>query len=376
LRKEAKVYFAPARSKTNRGLADRFAGMLDSVGPDLVKKGDLVAIKTTFGEEGCTSFVRPLYFRRVVDWVKRGAGKPFLTDSCTLYHGRRSNGVDHLNLAVEHGFSYASIGAPLVIADGIRSRDYVEVRVDLEHFKTVKLGSAAYYADSLVSVAHFKGHLATGFGGTFKNLGMGLGSRSAKQTMHGVVKPEFRDAGLCTGCGDCVNACATGAVRVASGKASFDYSKCSGCAECIAVCTRRALKILWNESSRNLCEKMVETAYGVLKGKRDRAVFFNFVIDVTPDCDCLAWSDNPIVQDVGILGSTDPVAVEQASLDMVNAQPSLPDSEIPQIVGPGVDKFRAIRPDIDGSVQMEYAEELGMGSRKYELVNLDERPPK
>lgn len=372
--RETKVYFAPARSKTNRGLADRFVAMLDAVGPNLVRKGDLVAIKTTFGEDGCTSFLRPLYFRRVVDWVKKGGGKPFLTDSCTLYHGRRSNGVDHLNLAVEHGFSYASVGAPLVIADGIRSRDYVEVEVGLKHFKTVKYGSAAHHADSLVSVAHFKGHLATGFGGTFKNLGMGLGSRSAKQTMHGIVKPEFRDAGVCTGCGDCVKACATGAARVVSGKATFDYSKCSGCAECIAVCTGRALRILWNESSRNLCEKMVETAYGVLKQKKGNAVFFNFVIDVTPDCDCLAWSDNPIVQDVGVLGSADPVAVEQASLDLVNAQPSLPDSEIAEAVGPGVDKFRAVRPDIDGSVQMEYAEELGMGSRKYELVNLDERP--
>ncbi|MBN1503618.1 MAG: 4Fe-4S ferredoxin, partial [Candidatus Eisenbacteria bacterium] len=139
------------------------------------------------------------------------------------------------------------------------------------------------------------------------------------------------------------------------------------------VCTRRALRILWNESSRNLCEKMVETAYGVLKGKQGKAAFFNFVIDVTPDCDCLAWSDNPIVQDVGVLGSTDPVAVEQASLDMVNARPSLPDSEIDRDLGPGTDKFMAIRPDIDGSVQMEYAEKLGMGTRVYELVNLDEK---
>jgi uncharacterized Fe-S center protein len=272
-----------------------------------------------------------------------------------------------------HGFSYATIGAPLVIADGIKSRDFVEVEVGLKHFRTVKLGSAAYYADSLISVAHFKGHLATGFGGTFKNLGMGLGSRSAKQTMHAIVRPEFKDESLCSGCGDCVEACPAGGVRVFSGKAVFDHSKCTGCAECIAVCTQRALRILWNESSRNLCEKMVETAYGVLKDKKGRVAFFNFVIDVTPDCDCLSWSDNPIVQDVGVLGSVDPVAVEQASLDMVNARPSLPDSEIAISVGPGKDKFRAIRPDIDGAVQIQYAEELGMGTRQYELLDVDER---
>ncbi|MBN1503905.1 MAG: DUF362 domain-containing protein, partial [Candidatus Eisenbacteria bacterium] len=204
--------------------------MLEVVGDGVTGKGDLVAVKTTFGEDGCTSFVRPLYLRKVVDWAKKHGGKPFLTDSCTLYHGRRSNGVDHLSLAVEHGFSYASLGAPLVIADGIRSRDYVEVEVGLKHFKTVKFGSAAYYADSLVSVSHFKGHLATGFGGTFKNLGMGLGSRSAKQAMHGVVRPEFKDESLCTGCGDCVRVCPAGAVRVVSGKARFDHAKCTGCA--------------------------------------------------------------------------------------------------------------------------------------------------
>jgi len=367
----AKVYFAAARSKTNRGLADKFAAMMDAMELKTVHKGDLVAIKMTFGEKGCTSFVRPIFIRKAVDWVKNAGGKPFLTDSSTLYHGQRSNGIDHLNLAVEHGFSYATLGAPIVIADGIRSRDYVEVEVNLRHFKTVKFGSAAYCADSLISISHFKGHLATGFGGTFKNLGMGLGSRSAKQMMHGVVKPEFKDTELCIGCGDCVGICPAGAVTLSSGKAKFDYQACIGCAECIAICRQRALRILWNESSEKLCEKMVETAYGVLKSKAGKAVFFNFVIDVTPDCDCLSWSDNPIVQDVGLLGSIDPVAVEKASLDMVNAQPSLPDSEIGSKVGPGKDKFKALRPEISGEVQISYAEELGMGTREYEIVKLD-----
>ncbi len=367
----ARVYFAPARSKMNRGLADRFADMLDAMDLGIVRAGDLVAIKTTFGEKGCTSFVRPIFIRKAVDWARKEGGKPFLTDSSTLYHGQRSNGIDHLNLAVEHGFSYATMGAPVVIADGIRSRDFVEVEVGLKHFKTVKFGSAAYYSDALVSISHFKGHLATGFGGTFKNLGMGLGSRSAKQMMHAVVKPEFRDEKLCTGCGDCVRICPAGAVKLVGKKARFDYSTCTGCAECISICTQRALRILWNESSAKLCEKMVETAYGVLQNKKGRSVFFNFVIDVTPDCDCLSWSDNPIVQDVGILGSVDPVAVEQASLDMVNAQPSLPDSEIGPAVAAGADKFKAVRPDIDGEVQIVYAEKLGMGTRKYEIVNME-----
>lgn len=349
----------------------RFGDMLEAMSLDIFRKDDLVAIKLTFGEEGCTTFVQPVFVRKAVDWVKGRGGKPFLTDSCTLYVGERSNGIDHLNLAFRHGFSYATIGAPIVIADGIKSRDYVEVEVGLKHFKRVKYGANAHNADALLCISHFKGHLGTGFGGTFKNIGMGLGSRSAKQAMHAVVKPEFRDKGSCTGCGRCIESCPSNAIKIVAQKASFDYSRCSGCGECISVCSERALRILWNESPNNLCEKIVETAYGVLKNKRGKAVFFNFVLDVTPDCDCLGWSDNAIVPDVGILGSIDPVAIEQASLDMVTAQPASPGSGLGPDAGAGTDKFKSLRPGIDGERQMEYAEELGMGTRTYNIVKVD-----
>jgi uncharacterized Fe-S center protein len=371
LKESADVYFAPVRSSTNKSLVARFGDMLEAMSLDIFGKDELVAIKLTFGEEGCTTFVHPLFVRKAVDWVKEKGGKPFLTDSCTLYYGQRNNGIDHLNLAVRHGFSYATVGAPIVIADGISSRDYVEVEVGLTHFKRVRYGSNAHHADALLCISHFKGHLATGFGGTFKNIGMGLGSRSAKQMMHAVVKPEFRDKGSCTGCARCVESCPSSAIEIVAQKASFDYSKCTGCAECISICPERALRILWNESPDNLCEKIVETAYGVLKKKKGKVAFFNFVLDVTPDCDCLSWSANAIVPDVGILGSTDPVAVEQASLDMVNAQPALPGSELGPEFGPGKDKFKGIRPETDGQRQIEYAEELGMGTRKYKMVNVD-----
>lgn len=368
----ADVYFAPVKSGTNRSLVSRFGIMLEAMSLGIFGKGETVAVKLTFGEEGCTTFVHPVFVRRAVDWIKENGGKPFLTDSCTLYTGERSNGIDHLNLAFRHGFGYETIGAPVVIADGISSRDFVEVEIGLKHFKKVKYGANAHHADSLVCISHFKGHLGTGFGGTFKNIGMGLGSRSAKQMMHAIVKPEFKDKGSCTGCGRCVEGCPSLAVRIESGKASFDYARCSGCAECISLCPQRALRILWNESSASLCEKIVETSYAVLRKKKGKAAFFNFVINVTPDCDCLSWSDSAIVPDVGILGSTDPVAVEQASLDMVSAQPSCPASELGPDVGPGRDKFRALRPEIDGSRQIEYAEELGMGVREYSIINVDE----
>ncbi|MFH0777253.1 MAG: DUF362 domain-containing protein [Candidatus Eisenbacteria bacterium] len=370
MKRASDVYFAPARSEANRSLVGRFGDMFEAMSPAIVERGDVVAVKGTFGEEGCTTYVRPVYFRVAVEWVEKCGGKPFLTDSSTLYFGCRSNAVDHLNLAVRNGFSYASVGAPVVIADGIRGRDCVAVETGLKHFKRVKYASAVHYSDALVSLAHFKGHLATGFGGTLKNLGMGLGSRSQKQMMHAVVKPQFRDRGLCTGCGRCVEVCPEAAIGIVSEKASFDHARCVGCAECISVCPARALKVLWNESPANLCEKIVETAWAVLKHKKGKAVFFNVVMDVTPDCDCLGWSDNPIVPNVGILGSTDPVAVEQASLDMVTAMPGLPESELAHDAGRGKDKFKALRPEIDGERQISYAEELGMGSREYRLVKL------
>jgi uncharacterized Fe-S center protein len=365
------VFFISARAKGNRGLAQNFNSLVDRVGLGVVHRGDHVAVKVHFGDQGTTRFVRPMFARAVVDQVRQRGGLPFLTDTLTLYRGARSAAPTHLELAIKNGFGFAQVDAPLIIADGLRSRDYREVEVNLKHFKTVRIGSAAHDADSLICLSHFKGHLASGFGGAIKNLAMGLGTRTQKQQMHASVRPRLTDEALCVGCGECVEVCPAEAVAVDEGTARFDHEACSGCAECIVTCPENALAILWNESSTSLQEKMVETAVGALASKVGRCLFFNFLIDITPDCDCFPWSDTPIVPDIGVLASTDPVAIEQASADLVNQQPGLPASKLTQGRRPGDDKFRALNPSIDWERQLEYAEEVGLGHRTYQLVTVE-----
>jgi uncharacterized Fe-S center protein len=219
-------------------------------------------------------------------------------------------------------------------------------------------------------LSHFKGHLACGFGGAIKNMAMGLASRSQKQRMHADVKPKLRKKKLCTACGRCAQICPVEAIRVEE-VARFDLQKCIGCAECIVICPQGAIRIQWNESAQNLQEKMVETLYGITRQIKDRVVYFNFLLDVTPDCDCFSWSDTAIVPDIGILGSTDPIAIDQAAMDLVNKAPGIPGSALASALEPGGDKFRALYPQVDWSRQLAYGEELGLGSRKYELIEID-----
>jgi uncharacterized Fe-S center protein len=268
-----------------------------------------------------------------------------------------------------NGFSYATMGAPIVIADGLRSENVAEAKVDLKHFKTVKFAAAAGQADAMVVLSHVKGHLAAGFGGAIKNVAMGLGSRSQKQRMHGDVKPKLRKGNPCVACGRCAQICPAGAIAVEK-VARFDHKLCIGCAECIVICPAGAIQILWNESSDRLQEKMIETMAGILKGKDGRVAYFNFLMDVTPDCDCFPWSDTAIVPDIGILGSTDPIAIDQASLDLINKAPGIPGSALAAALEPGQDKFRALYPAIDWRRQLVYGQQIGLGSREYELVEI------
>jgi uncharacterized Fe-S center protein len=370
--KPSQVYFVGTRMGSKKeGLVKKFGKLIDRVGLDFVAPKSLCAIKLTVGELGNTAYLRPQYAAAVVERVKARGGKPFITDSNCLYHGSRNNAVDHLTNAYLHGFSYATVGAPVIIADGLTSRDYCEVTVNLKHFKTVKYGSVAHHADSLICLSHFKGHLAAGFGGAIKNLGMGLGSRSMKQRMHASVRPEFTKIVKCTGCGECFRVCEFDAIRIVEKKARFDYEKCSGCGECIVTCPEGCLKILWNESPAGVGEKMVETCAAILKKKKDRALFFNFLIDITPDCDCFPWNDHPFAPNIGILASTDPIAIDQASADLVTEAGVLPASDLDGKAGKGQDKFRALRPNVDWTIHLKYGEEIGLGSTRYERIDIE-----
>lgn len=364
----SEVYFSRFKSSDNIQREAAFKKLIEWTGIDFISPGDNVAVKVHFGEPGCTTFVKPEYVRHAINYIVSLGGRPFLTDSNTLYSGRRKDGNDHRNVALEHGFG--NLGADIVIADGINSESTFEEKVDLKNFKSIKYGKAAADADSLVVISHFKGHLAIGFGGALKNVGMGLGSRAAKQMMHADVKPSLQRIEDCKGCGRCAEVCPADAITMEVDIPVFDEQKCEGCAECIAFCPNGALRIQWEGASDKVMEKTAETCFAVLKSKQRKMMYYNFVIDVTPDCDCFNSSGIPLTEDVGVLASTDPVAIDAASLHLVTLAKARKDSDLRMDGCEGQDKFKLLRPGVNGEYILQYAEEIGLGKRAFNLVEI------
>jgi len=365
----SKVWFTSMRTTKKRSLLTRVGELLERAGlADVVDEGDLVAVKLHFGELGNTAFIEPYFIREIVARVGDAGGMPFLTDANTLYRGTRANAVDHTVCALRNGFSYATVGAPIVIADGLTGHDSVEIEVPGgRHFDTVRIASAAVHADAMVVATHVKGHEAAGFGGALKNVGMGLGCRSAKQRMHADFHPEV-DAGECVACGRCVKWCPVEAISLVGRVAVVDRELCYGCGECVAACPHGAIAPQWETEPQVFQEKMIEHAVGALAGKEEKTVYVSFVMRVTPDCDCWHFSDAPIVSDIGVLASRDPVAIDQAAYDLVTAAEGLPGSR-GQGMGPGVDKFTKVT-GVEGTHIMEYGERLGLGVRAYDIETL------
>lgn len=360
------VYFANLRADTNRNLLDKIDTLLQRTAPEeIFKAGSLVAIKLHFGETGNTSFLRPVFVRRVVDYIKKTKAKPFITDTNTLYTGTRGNSVSHIETAVLNGFDFAVAGAPIIIADGLRGENKEPVKVGGKHFDEVSIAGEIINADALAVLTHFKCHELTGFAGALKNLGMGCASREGKLQQHSNCAP-FVDPESCSACGECALHCPSDAIVIAK-TAVIDAAACIGCGHCIAVCPEETIKIEWNETATLIQQKVVEYASGVLKDKKDRAVYLNFITQVSPNCDCYGHTDAPIVPDIGIMASTDPVALDQASANKVNAETGLQGSALKTGLEPGGDKFRGVHPEIDWNVQLDYGEEMGLGTRKYVL---------
>lgn len=371
------VFFSDLRVESKRTLFDKLDLLLERAHlKEKIKQKDLVAIKLHFGEKGNTAYIRPIFIRRIVDRVKDYEGKPFLTDTNTLYIGSRSDAVSHLTTAYQHGFTDSVIGAPVLIADGLRGNSIVKVKIDKPYFKTVSIAQAIYMADVLIVVTHFKGHELSGFGGALKNLGMGCSGREGKLSQHSNISPKVKEK-LCKGCGSCLEWCPSGALSLLSlekedrsnrSVARIHPQKCIGCGECILSCPSGAIQIQWNESIPIFQKKMVEYAYGAVLNKKGKTLFVNFLIQISPACDCYGYSDIPIVRDIGILSSEDPVAIDQASVDLVNGEEGNRSSKLPKNWNEGEDKFRALYPEVDWSIQLSYAEEIGLGTRKYELI--------
>jgi uncharacterized protein len=368
------VYFTDLSAGWKKSVPAKVTDLFEMLRPaEVFHPKDLVAVKLHFGEAGNTAHIRPQYVRRVVDRLTELGAKPFLTDTNTLYVGSRTQAYAHLVTAYENGFTREVTGAPVIIADGLRGSNRIDVPLNGHHFQEAHIAADIHNADGLAVLTHFKGHELSSFGGALKNVGMGCASREGKLAQHSNIAPKV-SAKKCVGCGECTGWCRGGAIQLhgegKAKKARITPENCIGCAECILTCPQGAIQIQWNESVPIFMEKMVEYASAVLNAKRGKAVFVTFVTDVSPLCDCTPFSDRPFVPGLGVLASLDPVAVDQAAVDLVNGAPGNPLSSLQGAFAPGEDKFKALFPDIEWSHQLTYAEKLGLGTREYDLQTL------
>jgi len=368
----SQVWFTDLKTKPGNSLLDKLERLMVKAGIDRIDfEKKLTAVKIHFGEPGNLAYLRPNYSARVVKYLKEKGAIPFLTDANTLYAGRRANGPSHLEAAYENGYNPIATGCPIVIADGIKGTEYRDIPLNLECCKSAKIGSAIADADVIISMTHFKGHEMTGFGGTLKNLGMGCASVGGKLFLHSVSSPVIKTDN-CVGCKICEKFCAHDAIHVTEKKAKIDYVKCVGCGQCVAVCQYNAAQVVWDNASELVCKRIAEYTYAIVKDKP--AFHINFIIDVSPNCDCWDFNEYPIVPNIGFAASFDPVALDQACVDMVKAAPALPGSKLCDGHDhgdlAGVDKFKHAYPNTFWEAGLEHGEKIGLGSRSYELITV------
>ena len=363
------VYYTDFRCPVGTSLTEKLRRLCIAAGIKTIPmEGRFVAIKMHFGELGNLAFLRPNYAKVVADLCKEQGGMPFLTDCNTLYPGSRKNALEHLTCAQTNGFWPMTTGCQILIGDGLRGTDEVEVPVPNGEFcKTAKIGRAIMDADVFISLTHFKGHESTGFGGAIKNIGMGCGSRAGKMEMHAAGKPTVNHD-LCIGCGRCAKICAHDAPHIAGGKATIDHAKCVGCGRCIGVCPKDAITPDYDAANDVLNRKMAEYALAVLHGRPHFHV--SLAIDVSPFCDCHGENDVPIVPDVGMFASFDPVAIDRACADAVNAAAPIADSLLGRAKARHTDHFGTVSPSTDWRSCLEHAEALGLGTQAYTLHRL------
>lgn len=366
----SKVYFTTFRCPHKESLPQKFRRLALKAGiGDLDMKDKYVAIKLHFGEPGNLAYLRPQYARVLVDIVKEKGGKPYLVDCNTLYIGRRSNALDHLQSAYENGFSPFQTGCHVIIGDGLKGDDEVAVPVrGAEYSKVAYIGRGVMDADILISLTHFKAHEGTGFGGVLKNIGMGCGSRKGKGDMHEEEKPAV-NVDECVGCGFCAENCAHNAISVEN-TACIDSTKCMGCGRCIEMCPQKCIHPLNDRANEILSRKVAEYTAAVVQDKP--CFHLSLACDISPYCDCYRINDMPIVEDIGMFASFDPVALDQACADMVKAAKPLRQSLLYDrgATAPG-DHFRTLHPVTNWDACLEQGEKLGLGVREYEIIEME-----
>ena len=371
---KAKVYFSDFRTQVGTSMTEKLKRLCIAAGfKNIDMNGKFVAIKMHFGELGNLAFLRPNYAKAVADVVKDLGGKPFLTDCNTLYPGSRKNALEHLDCANINGFNTITTGCQILIADGLRGTDDVIVPVEgAEYCPEAYIGRAVMDADVFISLSHFKGHESTGFGGTLKNIGMGCGSRAGKMQQHNDGKPQV-DPDLCRGCRRCAKECGSDAIRYESGKAVIDQDLCKGCGRCIGACAFDAISNDNENANSILGCKIAEYSKAVVAGRP--CFHISLITDVSPNCDCHSENDAPILPDLGMLASFDPVALDQACVDLCQAAEPIRNSQLgDNLADPNFhhhhDHFLDSNPNVSWKETLEHAEKLGIGTRSYELVTM------
>ena len=373
----SKVYFTDFRTVAyGDGLPVKLEKLIKAAGiGNIDMDGKFVAIKMHFGEHGNVSFLRPNYARAVVNVVKSLGGKPYLTDCNTMYPGSRKNGIEHLYCAWENGFTPLSVDCPVIIGDGIKGTDDIEVPVvNGEYCETAKIGRAVMDADVFISLTHFKGHEETGFGGTLKNIGMGCGSRAGKKQQHTSGKP-FVKPEKCRACRRCQKECANGGLVFdeEAKKMTVDRNSCVGCGRCLGACNFDAIAFENVDANDMLNRRIAEYSKAVVDGRPNFHI--SLVVDVSPFCDCHGENDAAIIPNIGMFASFDPVALDQACADACMAAPPLPNTILAERMSEEGfedthDHFCNISPDTNWRTCLEHAEKIGLGTREYELVTL------
>ncbi len=318
---------------------------------DILAKDQFLGLKIHFGEKQNKSYINPSFLVPLVKFLREKKTKPFLFETNTLYRGKRMNSLDHINLARSHGFG--KLNLPIIIGDGLKGNDSLEVSINQKNFKQVYLASSLKDIDALLVLSHFTGHMLTGFGAAIKNLGMGCASRKGKLAQHCDLSPEIK-SDKCSLCGICAKNCPAQAIEEKK-KFSILPDKCIGCAQCLSVCPYGAIDVVWSEEYKAIGEKMVEYALGV--SQKVKAIYINFCLFLTQECDCMNKEEKGIVPDLGILFSRDPVSLDKASIDLLTKQA-------------GRDFLKQAHPKIDYLQHLQYANKLGLGSLDYELSEI------
>ena len=373
---KAKVYYTDFRAKIGEGLPTKLKRLIKAAGiGDIDMDGKFVAVKMHFGELGNLSFLRPNYARAIVDVVKELGGVPFLTDCNTLYPGSRKNAIEHLYCAWENGFTPMTVGCPVIIGDGLKGTDDIEVPVEGgEYIDKAMIGRAVMDADVFISLSHFKGHETTGFGGAIKNIGMGCGSRAGKKAQHMNGQPEI-DPELCRGCHACLRECANDGLSFdeSTRKMSINTQNCVGCGRCIGACNFDAIAFANYAATKDLNCRMAEYTKAVIQNRPNFHV--SLIVDVSPNCDCHAENDAPILPNIGMFASFDPLALDQACVDACLAATPLPNSQLAENMKKADfvdhhDHFRNSTPESEWRSCLDHAEKIGLGSRSYELIEV------